>query len=95
MPRFSPADLRDKALAAVAEAAEEALQGPVRRTEALRFAMAYLANLTEERRAFDLFWREIARPLEGDRGAQDFGRRQTINNLVAYIHRLVGCEPPG
>jgi hypothetical protein len=81
------AELRDKALAAVEEAGRDALAGPVARTEALRFTLAFLANFAEDRRPFDLFWRELAEPI-GRTQAAEAGRRQTVRNLA------VGREPP-
>jgi hypothetical protein len=87
------AELRDKALAAVEEAARAALKGPIERTAALRFALAFLANFTEDRSPFDLLWRELAEPL-GATEAERVGRRQTLRNLAGFIHRLLECEPP-
>lgn len=87
------AELRDKALSAIEEAARAALPGPIERSEALRFTLAFLANFTEDRRPFDLFWRELAEPV-GATEAEKVGRRQTLRNLTAVIHRAVDCEPP-
>jgi hypothetical protein len=53
MRRFGMSDLRQRALAAVDEATDDANKGPVRRTLALRFTLAFLANLAGERWPFD------------------------------------------
>jgi hypothetical protein len=58
--RFGMSELRSRALAAVDEVAEQAKDGPVQRHLALRFALAFLANLADERWPFDNFWRAIA-----------------------------------
>jgi hypothetical protein len=59
--RFAADQLRDKALLALEEAVQEARYGPVRRTMALRFALAYLwAYSGLDRAEFDTLWRALA-----------------------------------
>jgi hypothetical protein len=59
--RFSKEHLTFKALVALDEAAESA--GPVPRSFALRFALAYLyATTTGERWLFDDFWKQATVP---------------------------------
>jgi hypothetical protein len=54
-----------KALCALDQAANECEAGPLRRTFALRFALAYLFAVSKgDRQAFDDFWRIIADPIE-------------------------------
>ncbi len=54
-----------KALCALDQAANECETGPLRRTFALRFALAYLFAVSKgDRRVFDDFWRIIADPIE-------------------------------
>jgi hypothetical protein len=54
--RFGMSELRTRALAAVNEVADQAMNEPVERHLALRFALAFLANFAEERWPFDNFW---------------------------------------
>ena len=60
MRRFAMTELRDRALLAIDEAADQATRAPVSRTLALRFALAFLVNFAEERWPFDNFWRAVA-----------------------------------
>ena len=80
--RFGMSDLRDKALAAVDEAAEQAATRPVQRQLALRFALAFLANFADERWPFDNFWRAIATPDEKVRSATVLAARNAIHRAV-------------
>ena len=80
--RFGMSDLRDKALAAVDEVAEQAATKPVRRQLALRFALAFLANFADERWPFDNFWRAIATPDEKVRSATVLAARNAIHRAV-------------
>lgn len=96
--RFTRDELVDKALAVLKEAAEtvEARPGPVPRSLALRFTLAFLAH-GHERQAYDLFWEAATRPLrageQDHHGAIYFGRIQTVNNLAGFICRMHGREP--
>jgi hypothetical protein len=55
--RFTPDQLRNKALLGLEEAVQETRYGKVRRTIALRFALAYLwASASADRHCFDQFW---------------------------------------
>ena len=91
--RFAKDQLTDKALAALKEAAEQRLSGEVvARSQALRFALAFLAN-RQDRTAYDEFWRAVTEPVVGEEGiCGSFGRRQTINSLCRYIRRMHGRE---
>ena len=82
MRRFGMTELRDWALAAVDEAADQTQEGPVRRTLALRFALAFLANFADERWPFDNFWRAIAT-------VNERGRWQNANAARNAIRRAV------
>ena len=64
---FGMSELRGWAFAAVDEAADQSTQGPVHRSIALRFALAFLSNFADERWPFDNFWRAIANPNERGR----------------------------
>lgn len=92
MPRFGMSELRERALAAVDEAADRATEGPVPRTLALRFALTFLANFAEERWPFDNFWRAIGSP-------NNKLRWQTANAARNAIRRAVlardGAARPG
>jgi len=85
MRRFGMTDLRERALAAVDEAADQASDGPVRRTLALRFTLAFLANFADERWPFDNFWQSIA-------SSNDRGRWQNANAARNAIRRSVRVE---
>jgi hypothetical protein len=63
MRRFGMTELRERALAAVDEAAEQTKEGPVRRSLALRFALAFLAKLCRGSLA-------VRQLLAGSRGAR-------------------------
>ncbi|MGE5562725.1 MAG: hypothetical protein ACM3ZV_05370 [Bacillota bacterium] len=85
MRRFGMADLRERALAAVDEAANQASDGPVRRSLALRFTLAFLANFADERWPFDNFWQAIA-------SSNDRARWQNANAARNAIRRSVGVD---
>jgi hypothetical protein len=80
--RFGISELRKWALAAVDEIAEQAQPAPVQRPISLRFALAFLANFTEERWPFDNFWRAIA--VEDEKV-----RRATVLAAQNAIYRAV------
>jgi len=85
---FGADQLRDKALAAIEEARQEAKAGPVKRTKALAFALAYLwAYSRGERWPFDTFWRDVASP-------NDLGRTQSLQATMNAIYRVLGLERP-
>ena len=75
-------DLRERALAAVDEAADQASDGPVRRSLALRFTLAFLANFADERWPFDNFWQAIARSNDGARWQNANAARNAIRGSV-------------
>jgi hypothetical protein len=75
-------ELRDWALAAVDEVAEQARTEPVQRHLALRFALVFLANFADERWPFDNFWRAIATPDEKVRRATVLAARNAIHRAV-------------
>lgn len=81
---FAPHQLRDKALAAVEEAADRGRSRPVERTKALGFALAYLwAYAGCERAPFVWFWRAL-----GD--SNDIARSQNLNAALNAIRRAAG-----
>lgn len=85
---FAPNQLRDKALAAVEEAADRALARPVERTKALGFALAFLwAYGGGERAPFVWFWRAL-----GD--GNDIARSQNLNAALNAIRRAAGGARP-
>jgi hypothetical protein len=88
MRRFGMSDLRQRALAAVDEAAEQSNDGPVRRTLALRFTLAFLANFAGERWPFDNFWQAIG-------SKNDRARWQNANAARNAIRRAVGVNELG
>lgn len=80
MGRFTSDDLRNKALAALEEAAEQSRKAPIQRTKALSFALAYLWAISGgERWPFVNFWRDIA-------GENDIGRSQGVNASLNAIY---------
>jgi hypothetical protein len=81
--RFALSDLRDRALAPVDEGADQAGNDPVTRSLALRFALAFLANIAEERWPFDNFWRTIATEDDKVRSATAVAARNAIRRAVA------------
>jgi hypothetical protein len=80
--RFGMSELRNWALAAVDEVAEQARTEPIQRHLALRFALAFLANFADERWPFDNFWRAIATPDEKVRRATVLAARNAIHRAV-------------
>ena len=78
-------DLRQRALAAVDEAADQANDGAVRRTLALRFTLAFLANFADERWPFDNFWQAIS-------SSNHRARWQNANAARNAIRRSVGAQ---
>ena len=79
-------ELRDKALAALEEAAEQSKKQPLVRTKALGFALAYLwAFSGGERWPFVNFWRDIA-------GENDIGRSQGVNASLNAIYLALGLK---
>jgi hypothetical protein len=80
--RFGTVELRSRALAAIDEVAEQAHCRPVDRHLSLRFALAFLANFTDERWPFDNFWQAIATPDEKVRRATVVAARNAIHRAV-------------
>lgn len=98
--RFTDAELVDKALLVLREVVQQVRDraGPVERSAALRFALAFLANEHADR-AYVAFWNAATRAagtMEGPshrQSAEHFGRLQTLDNACGFIHRLHGREP--
>jgi hypothetical protein len=80
--RFGMSDLRERALAAVDEAAEQTANAPVPRSLALRFALAFLANFADDRWPFDNFWRAIGLRDDKVRSATAVAARNAIRRAV-------------
>jgi hypothetical protein len=78
-------DLRQRALAAVDEAADQSRDGPVQRTLALRFTLTFLANFAGERWPFDNFWQAIG-------SKNDRARWQNANAARNAIRRAVRVD---
>jgi hypothetical protein len=87
MRRFGMSDLRQRALAAVDEATDDANKGPVRRTLALRFTLAFLANFAGERWPFDNFWQTIGSKNDRVRWQNANAARNAIRRAVGVDHR--------
>jgi hypothetical protein len=80
---FAPEQLKDKAVAAVEEAAELSKAAPVERTKALAFALAYLwAYSGGDRSAYTWFWQSLTEP-------HDIGRSQNVRASLEGIRRLL------
>jgi hypothetical protein len=85
---FAPDQLRDKALAAVEEAAEQARPQPIKRTKALGFALAYLwAYAGGDRAPFTWLWRSLV--IEND-----IARSQNVSAALNGIWRALGLARP-
>lgn len=81
--RFGIDYLRAKALAALDEAAEQAKAGPIERSKALRFAMAYLwATSRGDRAPFDWLWASLAEP-------HDITRTQNVGAAMNAVRLAV------
>jgi hypothetical protein len=78
-------DLRQRALAAVDEATDQSNEGPVQRTLALRFTLAFLANFAGERWPFDNFWQAIG-------SKNERARWQNANAARNAIRRAIGVD---
>jgi hypothetical protein len=84
MARFSPDQLRDKALDALEEAASRARKAPGERTKAIRFALAYLWTCSgSSRDMFDWFWQSLATE-------HDIGRTQNLHASLNGIYLGLG-----
>jgi len=83
---FGAEQLRDKALAALEEAAELSRKAPVQKTKALGFALAYLwAYSPGDRSHFIWFWRSLGQE-------NDIGRRQNVHASLNGIYRTLRLE---
>jgi hypothetical protein len=81
---FARHELRDRALAALEEAAERARRERPDRSKALAFALAYLwAKTGGDRGPFVRFWRALA--LEND-----IARNQNVAAALNAVRRAVG-----
>jgi hypothetical protein len=74
--------LREWALDAVDEVAERAKNEATERSLGLRFALAFLANFTDERWPFDNFWEAIAKPDGKVRNAAVVAAQNAIHRAV-------------
>jgi hypothetical protein len=82
--RFGTQQLREKALAALEEAAQRSSAGPVERTKALGFALAFLWALGGgDRGPFTWFWQSLATP-------EEIGRAQNVHASLNAVYRAVG-----
>lgn len=94
--RFTPEQLRDKALYAVEEAFEQCRAGPVAPSRSLRFALAYLANPGGGREGFDMFWKAVTGAHDREWGPQaaDLLRVSNARAGLVGIYRSLGLERP-
>lgn len=84
---FAAHQLRDKALAAVEEAAARAGSRPPERSKALAFALAYLwAHAGGSRAPFVQLWRALA--IEND-----IARSQNVVAGLNAVRRALGAPP--
>ena len=88
MARLTDEALKALALSALEEAAASASAGPVKRTWALRLALAYLASRANGRPEFvrwpfDGFWRSLL-------SVDSIGRSQSLNSNLNGIYRAIG-----
>ena len=85
MAGFSADQLRDKALLALEEAIQESRYHPVRRTLALRFALAFLwARSGGDRSPYDECWRALTQ--------EDLWRFSAAESALGAIYRALGIE---
>lgn len=85
---LGPEQLRDKALAALEEAAAQADREPVPRSKALAFALAYLwAYSSADRQMFHWFWRSLT-------DQHEIGRRQNVSASLNGIYRCLRLQRP-
>ena len=81
---FGTHQLREKALAALEEAAANSRNAPVERSKAIAFALAYLwAFSGKDRAPFTWFWQSLA-------SENDVGRSQNVRASLNAIYRAVG-----
>lgn len=90
--RVGVEQVRAFALEALEEYAAAAGKGPLRKTRALRFLLAWLALHARERWPFDAFWREATAPPHDATEAAVFGRHQSLTNAVNGIYVQLGVE---
>jgi hypothetical protein len=84
---FGIDQLRAKALAALEEAAEQAKAGPIERTKALRFAMAFLWTISRsDRTLFDWLWVSLAEP-------HDITRSQNVSAALNAVREASRAQP--
>jgi hypothetical protein len=93
--RFSPTDLRDKALLSLDEAYEEAQKGPIAKSAALKLTLAVLANHLEDDWGPKTFWKVATNPQQNDTESAAIARRQSLQNAYAFIYRGIGLDPAG
>lgn len=94
MARVDVDQVKALGLAALEEYATAADAGPVPRSMALRFLLAWLSLHAEERWPFDAFWREATRPAADNLAVTVFGRHQSLTNAVNGIYAQMGLERP-
>lgn len=83
---FGADQLRDRALAALEEVADQSRKEPIQRTRAIAIALAYLwAYGGRERGMFVWFWRSLTDP-------NDIGRSQNVNASLNGIYRALGLS---
>jgi hypothetical protein len=84
MARFSMDELRSFALTVLEDAAERSRSAPAR-SWGVRFALAFLANFTQDRGPFDWFWSSLATE-------NSIGRSQNVNASLNGIYLALGLQ---
>ena len=94
--RFDRDQLIFRALCALDEAIDHSDIAPVKRTFALRFALAFLFNLSDGKRrdCYDEFWREIGDPKDHafSESSARYQRTTHARTNLSGIARSVGLE---
>lgn len=89
-------ELVTRALLVLEAALYETAEGPVPRSLALRFTLAYLYAVARcERPCFDGFWREVTDNgscKDGEEGVKALGRAAGANAYLDGLYRAVGVK---
>jgi hypothetical protein len=92
MPNLGPERLRRLALDALEEVAAEAEHGPVRRSWAVRFSLAYLSSLDRMRWRSGEPYRDFWRAMEIDgKALRCSGLRSALSTIYAWAD--LKCDP--
>jgi hypothetical protein len=93
--RFTPEQLRDKALAALEEAVTHCRSKPLKPTRTLRFALAFLGNKITDKTPFTEFWQAVQ---TNDQAVNpQFSRLIRSSSADGALHRIyvaLGLQRP-